>query len=93
MLVLDSDYQNAIQTLRYNWDAFPLTYLATWGSPVTFGSAIQDITFKETLILDVINTDHTKPAGLMSSTDESSISSRTKTAGLVESNVNGNSQI
>ena len=70
MLVLDSNYQDAIRTLRYNWDAFPLTTLATWGSTVTFGSVIQDITFEETLILDVINTDDAKEIDIISSVSE-----------------------
>jgi hypothetical protein len=86
MLVLDSDYQNAIQTLRFNWDAFPLTYLATWGSSVTFGSAIQDVTFEETLILDVINTDDAKIIDIVSNVNENLIVSEF-VAGRIESTV------
>lgn len=86
MLVLNTNYQNAIKTLGYNADAFPLTYLAQWGSSVTFDTAIKNITFQETLIQDVINTDDAKQISVVSSVDETLVVSEIS-ANVIESSI------
>lgn len=86
MLVLNTNYQNAIKTLGYNWDAFPLTYLAQWSSLLTFDTVIKDITFQETIIKDVINTDDAKQIGIIGSVEETLIVSEIS-ANIIESSI------
>ena len=86
MLVLDTNYQNAIKILGYNADAFPLTYLAQWGSSVTFDTVIKDVTFQETIIQDVINTDDAKQISVVSSVDETLVVSEIS-ANIIESSI------